>query len=70
MLVGWEMRGDSVQEVTIGWTLGGSEIAPPTPMLPSLPAAGKAINNSTSAANVVYFSNMEGTNTIKLWLLG
>ncbi len=70
MLLGWEMRGDAVQEVSVGWTPYGTEIAPPTPMLPSVPAAGKANNNSSAAAHVVYFAGMEGTNTIQLWLLG
>lgn len=70
MLSGWEMRGDAVQEIKVGWTAYGSEIAPPTPMLPGQSVAGAAISNSTSTQHVVYFTGMAGTNTIKLWLIG
>ncbi len=69
-LVGWEIRGDSSQTVSVGWTVSGTELSEPTDLLANQPHVGSANSHSTNSSYTIYFSGMEGTNTIQLWLLG
>lgn len=69
-LVGVEIRGDSPQTVSVGFTPGGDEFGG-TMGLDALQAwtiEGNSIQSFTSTN--IYFSGLDGNNTIKIWLLG
>lgn len=69
-LVGWEVKGSSAQEVSLGLSPLGYELGGPVPLLANQPWAGSGNNMATFISTPIYFSGMTGTNTIRVWLLG
>ncbi len=70
LLVGWEVRSsDSSQSVSLGTTALGSELGGPVDLSALQVWASKGINLTSFSSNDIYFSGLEGLNSIRLWLL-
>ncbi len=69
-LVGIEIRSTDAQTASVGLTAMGEELGGPNEMdaLQVWTVEGNSVPTFTSST--IYFSGLEGTNSIKLWLLG
>lgn len=69
-LVGWEVTSNDDQTASLGTTALGSELGGPVDMLSGQTWVGQGNMLPTANPTTIYFSGLQGTNTIKLWLLG
>lgn len=69
-LVGWEVRSNSAQEVSLGYTPGGSDLGGPVALDANQVWVGDGNMVPTFTSTTIYFSGLQGTNYIRLWLLG
>jgi len=70
-LDGIELRSNSSQTIKIGVTAGGDEISGmPVPLDALQPYVANGALFDTFSSKTIYFSDLEGTNTIRIWLLG
>lgn len=69
-LVGWEVKSNAAQEVSLGTTPGGNELDGPVWFAAGAVWVGDGNSLPTFTAHTVYFSGLAGTNSIRLWLLG
>lgn len=69
-LVGWEVVGDTDQDVSLGTSGGGNELGGPITLTAGQTWVGQGNMLPTFTAVTISFSGLEGTNTIRLWLLG
>ena len=69
-LVGWEVVGDTDQDVSLGTSGGGNELGGPITITAGQTWVGSGNMLPTFTPTTISFSGLEGTNTIRLWLLG
>jgi len=69
-LVGWEVKGDTDQIVNLGTTAGGSDLGSSFDLSAGSTWVGQGNMLPTFTSQTIYFSGLEGTNNINLWLIG
>ena len=69
-LLGWEVRSDSDQTVSLGTTLGGNQIDGPVSIAALAVWVGNGNSLQTFTTKTIHFAGLAGTNTIKLWIIG
>lgn len=69
-LVGWEVKSDADQTVSLGTTVSGAEMGGPVDLLADQVWVGQGNMLPTFSSTTIYFSGLDGTNNINLWLLG
>lgn len=70
-LDGIEVRSTDAQTLSIGTSPGGDELSGmPVPLSDLQPYVANGALLDTFGSHTIYFSGLEGTNTIKIWLLG
>lgn len=68
---GIEIRSTSAQTIKIGTTAGGEEISGmPVPLDALQPYVANGALFDTFSSKTIYFSDLAGTNSIRIWLLG
>ncbi len=69
-MVGWELVSDTEQTVSLGLSALGDELGGPIPLEPNQIWVGDGNMLQTFTSTNIYFSGMQGENTIRIWLLG
>ncbi len=70
LLVGWEVRSsDATQSVSLGTSALGNDLGGPVDLEALQVWAAKGISLSSFVSSDIYFSGLEGLNSIRLWLL-